>query len=112
MLVGPIDGRVHRNSPIDIPAHVGFGEQHLMYAVPNPVSGVSSMTFPHGLPRPELLRQVPPSNPAPVPVGDAFYDLAVIAERAPALALRTRQQGLNTGPLVICKNLKTRHPPS
>ncbi len=112
VLVGAIDRGVHRNSPVNIPRGVNLGEQQLMDPVPDPVRSEPAVTFPHCLPRPELLRQVPPCDPTTVAVSNAFYDLAVITERAPALAVGTRQQRFNTGPLIICKNLKTRHLPS
>ena len=112
MLVGPVDGRVHRYGPVDLAVGIGLSEQRCMDPVSDPVCSIAAVPLPHGLPGSKLLRQVPPRNPAPVSVCDAFYNLAVIAKRAPALAIGTGQQRFNAGPLLIGKNLETRHQPS
>ena len=109
MLVGAVDRRVHRHSPVDVSGGVGLGQQDGVDSVPDPVRREAAVAFPHGLPRAELLRQVPPGNPTPVPVSDALDDLSVVSERAAALAVGAGQQRLNAGPLIISKNLETRH---
>lgn len=112
MLVGPVDGRVHGHGPLDLAVGVGLSEQRCVDPVPDTLRCIAAVALPHGLPRSKLLRQVPPRDPAPIPVRDAFYDLAVIAKRAPTLAIGTGQQRFNTGPLLIGKYLETRHQPS
>lgn len=112
MLVRPVDGRVHGHGPLDLAVGVGLSKQRCVDPVPDPVRSIAPVSLPDSLPRSKLLRQVPPRNSAPIPVRDAFYDLAVIAKRAPALAIGTGQQRFDAGPLLIGKNLETRHQPS
>ena len=111
MLVRPVDGRVHGNGPVDLAVGIGLSEQRRVDTVPDALRCIAAVPLPHGLPRSELLREVPPGNPAPVPARNAFYNLAVITERASALAIGAWQQRFNAGPLLIGKNLETRHQP-
>jgi hypothetical protein len=109
VLVGAVDRRVHRHNPVDLSGGVGLCQQDGVDPVPDPVRRETAVAFPHRLPWTELFRQVPPCNSAPVPVSDALDNLSMVPERAAALAIRAGQQWLNAGPLIISKNLETRH---
>lgn len=65
--------------------------------VPNPVCCEAAVALRRSA-RAELLRQVPPCDPAPVPAPNTLDDLAVVPERAPALAVGAGHQRVNAGP--------------
>ncbi len=75
--------------------------------IPHAVTGVGAVALPHGLPRAEFPRQVPPRNPSPVPVDHPVDDASIVLKRAALTALIRRQQRLNTSPLLIRQRLKT-----
>jgi hypothetical protein len=101
VFVRPIDGRVYRNGPIDLPGSIGFGQDPAENLVPSSVGGETTMPLPDGLPGAELRRQVPPSDSTAVSVDNSFDDLAVAPERPPSPTLRAKKQGLDPGPLII-----------
>ena len=58
-------------------------------------------TLCHG---PNSAGKVTPGDPAPVPVDDAFNNLTVAPERPAPPPVRTGQQRLDPGPLIITQN--------
>jgi hypothetical protein len=109
VLVGSVDGRIYRDGPIDQPGGARFGQKPGMYPVPRPVGRVTAVPLPNRLPRTELRRKIPPGDAAAVAINDAFNDLAVAPERPPTPPVRTRQQRLDPGPLIITQNRRSRH---
>lgn len=109
MLVGSIDGRVNGNRPVDYSGGVRFGQKLTVDPVPRSVGCVTAVPLPNRLPRTELRRKVPPGNPTPVPVNDAFNDFAIAPERTSTPPVRARQQRLDPGPLIITQDRSSRH---
>jgi hypothetical protein len=109
VLVGPVDRRVHAHRPVDRADPVGMRQQRRVDPVPRAVTGEPTMSLPHRLPRPEVLRQVPPGDPGPEPVHDALHDRAVITKLIAALAIRARHQRLDELPLGIRQHRRSRH---
>ena len=101
MLVGPVDGRVYRDGPVDLPSSIGFSKDPAENPVPSSVGGETSMPLPDGLPGPEFRGQVSPGDPTPVSVDHSFDDLAVAPERPTSPPIRARKQGIDPGPLII-----------
>lgn len=94
------------------PGGVRLGQKPGMNQVPRSVGCVSAVPLPNRLPRTELRGKVPLGNPTPVPANDVFNDLAIAPKRTPTHPVRTRQQQLDPGPLIITQNRSSRHPSS
>jgi hypothetical protein len=92
------------------------GVRHRQKFGQDPVSGsvaaLASVPFPNRLPRTELGRHVPPGDPAPVPVNDAFDHPGIVPERTTLPPSRRRKQRSNAGLLAVSQNRITRHPSS
>jgi hypothetical protein len=101
VLVGPVDGRVYRDGPIDLPGSIGFRQDPAENPVPSPVGGETTMPLPDRLPGAELRGKVPPSYSTPVSVDNSFDDLAVAPERPPPPPIRAGKQRFDPGPLII-----------
>ncbi|KXZ61793.1 hypothetical protein Mlaev_00188 [Microbacterium laevaniformans] len=67
------------------------------------------MPRPYRLPRPEHLRQIPPRDPAPIPVDDRLDHQSRVRELPSGPARRTGQQIFDQRPLSIREHLKPRH---
>src|SRR5699024_8545743 len=88
VLVGSVDRRVHRDHPVDVACRVGLRHQCGMDSVPDPEPGVEVVTFPHRLPRAEVVTgQIAPRDPRAGPVDDALDDPPIVAEWMPFAAL-------------------------
>ena len=77
--------------------HPYRGEHRRVGAVLRP----AAVSFPHGLPRPELLRQIPPWRPGPKPPRNAFQGAPVIVPRPSATARPAGQDRLDHRPQLI-----------
>jgi len=112
MLVGAVRPLCHRginrHFPVDQPGNICLGRQRAKDPVPGPVATVTAVAFPHRLPRPEMLRQIPPRDPSPIPVNDSLGHETVILERSTQLSPRLRHQRSNTLPLGIRQHCITR----
>ena len=109
MLVGAVNRGVHGHLPIDQSSSVGLREQQGHNRVPRTVATETSVTFPDGLPRTKRFRQIPPGNPRPIPINDAFQNAAVVLERTTRAILRGRHQRLEASPLTVRQHGSTRH---
>ena len=101
--MGPVDGGVDAQVPLDVPVGIGHSNQMGVDPVPGPVGAESLVTLPDCLPRTELSRQVTPGDPGAEPVDDPFHDLSVIAKR-PMTPMPYRHERLDLGPLSITEN--------
>ena len=80
--------------------------------VPGAVPGEAAVPLPHGLPRPELLRHVPPRHPGAVPVDDPVDHLPMITKRLAPLPIRGRHQRRDPRPLRVGQGPSARHGPN
>ncbi|ALM36625.1 hypothetical protein SFR_5864 [Streptomyces sp. FR-008] len=78
MLMGPHDGGVDRDVPVDLPGRIGLGLDPLEQAFPGSVGRPQAVTFVDRLPRTEPFRQVTPLNAGPHPVQNPVDHLPVI----------------------------------
>jgi hypothetical protein len=111
-MVGSVDRRVHHHRPVVHPGGVRLGQKPEMDLAPRSVGRVSAVPLPNRLPRTELRGKVLLGSAAPVLVNDAFNDLAIAPKRASTPPVRTRQQPLDPGSLIITQNRCSRHPSS
>lgn len=108
MLVGAVDGGIHRYLPIDQPLRIGTTEQDREHCVPGAIAAIAAVMLPYRLPRPEMCRQVPPRDAGTVPVDDPLAHEAVVLERAAQLPRGFRHQRGNLLPLGIGQHGITR----
>ena len=109
MLVGAEDRGVHTDRPVHDPGGVGVGQQSRENVVPGAIAGVAAVPLPQRLPRPELGRDIPPGQAAPVSVDDALEYSTVVSKRAPATTLRRGQERGQPGPLNVGQDRSARH---
>ena len=113
VLVRAVDRGVDTDRPVDLPDLVGVREQRRSGSashVPSPAE--PAVPLPRGLPRPELLRQVPPRDPRPEPVHDRLNDRSMITEPVAPLTIRRRHQRRDQRPMGIGQHSGTRHAPT
>jgi hypothetical protein len=112
MLVHPGDRGIHRHHPIDVTGRIGLGLQLTQHLVPGAIGGKPPVSFPRGLPRSELLRQITPGHARAKPEHDPFDHLPVITKRPPPTSIRGWQQRLDPRPTLISQHRGPRHHPS
>src|SRR5664279_4819037 len=84
-----------------------------MHAIEDPLVGAvlcpAEMAFPHGLPRAELDRQVPPRRTRAIPPRDALQRPPMISPRASRTTLGGRQQRLHNSLDLVREHPTTHH---
>src|SRR5665647_3046806 len=110
MLMGPGDGRIHRDRPLQLPGRVLLTLDRDQDLVPRAVAGPRVEPVPGRLPRPELRRQVAPRGPGPRPPADPLHDHPVITPTPTAPRCPVRQQRLDPSPHLIADLTSTTHP--
>lgn len=103
------DGGVHRQRPVHHAGRVRRGGEFREHPIPGLVERHPAMPRPYRLPRPEHLRQIPPRDPAPIPVDDRLDHQSRVREPPSGPARRTGQQIFDQRPLSIREHLKPRH---
>lgn len=109
MLVRAVDGGVHADGPVDLTGSVRVGEDLPIDQIPRAVLTEPAMTFPYGLPRPELCGQITPWRTCSIAPHDPFKHPPVLLERTPTLPRHGRHQRLDPSPSSIRKSASTRH---
>src|SRR5665647_909945 len=110
MLMGPGDGRIHRDRPLQLPGRVLLTLDRDQDLVPRAVAGPRVEPVPGRLPRPELRRQVAPRGPGPRPPADPLHDHPVITPTPTAPRCPVRQQRLDPSQHLIADLTSTTHP--
>ncbi|GLU47298.1 hypothetical protein Nans01_16490 [Nocardiopsis ansamitocini] len=100
MLLGPHDGGVDRDVPVDLPSRVGLGPDLPEQAFPGSVGRPQKVTFVDRLPRAEPFGQVTPLNAGPHPAQNPVDHLPVIPSPA-TTPVTDRQERLQAFPLDI-----------
>ncbi|GCD19286.1 hypothetical protein CTKZ_08480 [Cellulomonas algicola] len=85
-----VDRGVERHRPIDVSRGICLHEQR---------SEDVTLALLHGLPRPELHRQIAPGNPGAIALHDALDNLAMVAERTALSAQRWTEPGVRSAPI-------------
>lgn len=98
MLVGPDIRRVDRERPLQGADRVILDDHVLKDLLPGAILGPDPQSFVQRLPRPVLLRHVPPRRPGPQPPQDPVDHLPVIPPPATPTTIRRRQQRLDPRP--------------
>ena len=109
MLVGAVDRRVDRYSPVHHAAVASIGQQGCQEAIPGASTAIAAVPFPQRLPGLELRRHIPPGDPAPIPVDNALDHSTVDPKRATGPTSRQRKLGTDERPLGVIQNSRTRH---
>ncbi len=99
---------VHADPPVQLTVGVGLALQRGQHPIPGAVQSKPVVPLPHRLPRPELRRQIPPSNSGAVPVDRTLHQQPVIPKR-PSSSPQRRQQRLDAGPHLIGQHCAARH---
>jgi hypothetical protein len=108
MLVGPIDGRVDRDGPLDL-AHGVVVDPHVFQQLrPGPIRLPARESLVDGLPGTVPFGQVPPRRPGPQPPQHPIDHLPVIPPRTPA-PINTRQERFHPLPRRLSQLSSTRH---
>lgn len=87
--MGPHDGGVHRDAPVDLARDIGSGLNLLQQTPPRPVGRPQSVAFIDGLPGAEPLGKIPPLHSGSHPMQDPIDHLSVIPPSAPTSRLST-----------------------
>ena len=98
MLVSPDIRRVDRERPLQGADRVILDDHVLKDLLPGAILGPDPQSFVQRLPRPVLLRHVPPRRPGPQTPQDPVDHLPVIPPPATPTTIRRRQQRLDPRP--------------